>query len=227
MAGPEAGSPEYLAETNHPELDQQVSIAFVVIDTFFLLVFYASRYYNPKAVTLPMLVCNTLCYMLCLGSAATGICESFPSRQLAKTPGSQNDVLAQMSMGYRAVPTSSQRLDRTRAYRELNYFKRERCILIRSSDGEDRRRRIPCYRRPSDYFPDMAATIQSPGVHIYTRGHVRQACRSNPLPPSLRSHTIPSRYHWYRSNHNTPRCHSFHPRFLDLPAFQILLDSSS
>ncbi|EAT90254.1 hypothetical protein HBI56_047150 [Parastagonospora nodorum] len=66
-------SPEFLAETNDPGLDQRVSIAFIVIDTFFLAVFYVSRYYNPKAVGLPMLVCNTLCYVLCLGSAVTGI----------------------------------------------------------------------------------------------------------------------------------------------------------
>ena len=78
MAGSSAGSPEYLAETNDPGLDQRVSIAFIVIDTFFLLVFYVSRYFNPKAVGVPMLVCNTLCYVLCMGSAATGICESFP-----------------------------------------------------------------------------------------------------------------------------------------------------
>ncbi|CAO2655513.1 Nn.00g043160.m01.CDS01 [Neocucurbitaria sp. VM-36] len=73
MAGSSAGSPEYLAETNDPTLDQRVSIAFIVIDTFFLLVFYVSRYFNPKAVGVPMLVCNTLCYVLCMGSAATGI----------------------------------------------------------------------------------------------------------------------------------------------------------
>ncbi|KAH7348013.1 integral membrane protein PTH11-like protein [Pyrenochaeta sp. MPI-SDFR-AT-0127] len=73
MAGSSAGSPEYLAETNDPGLDQRVSIAFIVIDTFFLLVFYTSRYFNPKAVGLPMLICNTLCYVLCMGSAATGI----------------------------------------------------------------------------------------------------------------------------------------------------------
>jgi hypothetical protein len=36
---PTAGSPEYLAETNNPNLDQQVSIAFIVIDTFFLFIF--------------------------------------------------------------------------------------------------------------------------------------------------------------------------------------------
>jgi hypothetical protein len=69
-------SPEYLAETNDPFLDQRVSIAFIVIDTFFLLLFYVSRYYNKKAVGWPMLVCNTLAYFLCLGSAATGICGS-------------------------------------------------------------------------------------------------------------------------------------------------------
>lgn len=79
MAGPSVGSPEYLAQTNDPGLDERVSIAFIVINTFFLLVFYLSRYYNPKAVGVPMLVCNTLCYVFCLGSAATGICESFPS----------------------------------------------------------------------------------------------------------------------------------------------------
>lgn len=73
-AGPP--SPEFLAETNNPHLDQRVSIAFVVIDTAFLLLFYVSRYYNPKAVGMPMLVCNTLCYVLCMGSAATGICGS-------------------------------------------------------------------------------------------------------------------------------------------------------
>ncbi|KAL5344278.1 hypothetical protein ACLOAV_010782 [Pseudogymnoascus australis] len=73
MAGSSAGSSEYLAETNDPGLDQRVSIAFIVIDTFFLLVFYVSRYFNPKAVGVPMLVCNTLCYVLCMGSAATGI----------------------------------------------------------------------------------------------------------------------------------------------------------
>jgi hypothetical protein len=79
MAGSNAPSPEFLAETNDPGLDQRVSIAFIVIDTFFLLVFYVSRYFNPKAVGVPMLVCNTLCYVLCLGSAATGICECCPS----------------------------------------------------------------------------------------------------------------------------------------------------
>jgi hypothetical protein len=79
MAGSRAGSPEYRAERNDPDLDQRVSIAFILIDTFFLLVFFASRYFNPKAVGVPMVVCNTLCYVLCMGSAATGICESFPS----------------------------------------------------------------------------------------------------------------------------------------------------
>ena len=79
MAGSSAGPSEYLAETNDPGLDQRVSITFIVIDTFFLLVFYVSRYFNPRAVGVPMLVCNTLCYVLCMGSAATGIRESFPS----------------------------------------------------------------------------------------------------------------------------------------------------
>ncbi|OAA67740.1 hypothetical protein LEL_10363 [Akanthomyces lecanii RCEF 1005] len=73
MAGPTPGSPEYLAETNDPGLDQRVSIVFTVINTVFLAIFYASRHYNPKAVGRPMLVCNTLCYIFCLGSAATGI----------------------------------------------------------------------------------------------------------------------------------------------------------
>ncbi|KAF1978870.1 hypothetical protein BU23DRAFT_497845 [Bimuria novae-zelandiae CBS 107.79] len=75
MAASSAGppSPEFLAETNNPYLDQRVSIVFIVIDTFFLMLFYVSRYYNRKAVGTPMLVCNTLCYVLCLGSAATGI----------------------------------------------------------------------------------------------------------------------------------------------------------
>lgn len=77
MAGSSAFSPEYLAETNNPGLDQRVSIAFIVIDTFFLLVFFLSRYYNPKAVGVPMLVCNTLCYVFCIGSATAGIRESF------------------------------------------------------------------------------------------------------------------------------------------------------
>ncbi len=54
MAGSSAGSLEYLTETNDPGLDQRVSIAFIVIDTFFLLVFYVSRYFNPKAVGVPM-----------------------------------------------------------------------------------------------------------------------------------------------------------------------------
>ena len=83
MVGSSALSPEYLAETNDPGLDQRVSIAFIVTDTLFLLVFYVSRYYNPKAVGVPMLVCNTVCYVLCLGSAVTGICESFLSCLLA------------------------------------------------------------------------------------------------------------------------------------------------
>lgn len=73
MAGPTPGSPEYLAQTNNPALDQRVSIAFTMINTFFLAIFYVSRYYNPKAVGTPMLVCNTLCYVFCLGSAAAGI----------------------------------------------------------------------------------------------------------------------------------------------------------
>ncbi|KAJ3475615.1 hypothetical protein NLG97_g9396 [Lecanicillium saksenae] len=73
MAGPTPGSPEYLAETNDPGLDQRVSIVFAIIDTIFLAIFYVSRYYNPKAVGKPMLICNTLCYIFCLGSAATGI----------------------------------------------------------------------------------------------------------------------------------------------------------
>lgn len=70
-------SPEFLAETNDPGLDQRVSIGFIVIDTFFLGVFFMSRYYNPKAIGWPMLVCNALCYVFCMGSAATGICKSF------------------------------------------------------------------------------------------------------------------------------------------------------
>lgn len=78
MTGGQAPLPEFLAETNNPLLDQRVSIAFIVIDTFFLLLFYVSRYFNKKAVGRPMLVCNTLCYVLCMGSAATGICESVP-----------------------------------------------------------------------------------------------------------------------------------------------------
>lgn len=73
MSGTSAESPEYLAETNDPSLDQRMSI---VVGTFFLSVNIASRYYNPKAVGLPMLVCNTLCYVLCIGNAATGICKS-------------------------------------------------------------------------------------------------------------------------------------------------------
>ncbi|KAF9732422.1 integral membrane protein [Paraphaeosphaeria minitans] len=78
MAASSAGpaSPAFLAETRNPYLDQHVSIAFIVIDTAFMLLFYASRYYNRKAVGTQMLVCNTLCYMLCMGSAATGILMS-------------------------------------------------------------------------------------------------------------------------------------------------------
>lgn len=71
-------SPEFLAETNDPYLDQRVSIAFIVIDTAFLLLFYTSRYYNAKAIGTPMLVCNTICYIFCLGSAVAGICGFFP-----------------------------------------------------------------------------------------------------------------------------------------------------
>lgn len=66
---------EYLAETNDPGLDQRVSIAFIVIDTLFLLLFYVSRYFNPKAIGMPMLVCNTLCFFFCMGSAVAGICK--------------------------------------------------------------------------------------------------------------------------------------------------------
>lgn len=69
-------SPEFLAERNNPGLDQRVSIAFIVIDTFFLGVFLVSRYLNPKAIALPMVIFNTLCYLLCLGSAVAGIRES-------------------------------------------------------------------------------------------------------------------------------------------------------
>ncbi|KAF2737779.1 hypothetical protein EJ04DRAFT_460471 [Polyplosphaeria fusca] len=72
-SGGQPPSPDFLAETNDPFLDQRVSIAFIVIDTFFLLLFYVSRYFNRKAVGWPMLVCNTLAYVLCMGSAATGI----------------------------------------------------------------------------------------------------------------------------------------------------------
>ncbi|KAJ6018417.1 hypothetical protein N7499_003734 [Penicillium canescens] len=73
MAGLRVRSSELLAGTNDPGLDQRVSIAFIVIDTFFMLVFYVSRYFNPKAVGVPMVMCNTLCYVFCIGSAATGI----------------------------------------------------------------------------------------------------------------------------------------------------------
>ncbi|KAF1841388.1 uncharacterized protein K460DRAFT_292763 [Cucurbitaria berberidis CBS 394.84] len=73
MAGSSAPSPEFLAERNNPGLAQRVCIAFIIIDTFFLLVFFVSRYFNRKAVGMPMLVCNTLCYVLCMGTAATGI----------------------------------------------------------------------------------------------------------------------------------------------------------
>jgi hypothetical protein len=74
MAGSSVGSSDLLAETNHPGLDQRVSIAFIMIDTFFILMFYVSRYFNPKAVGVPMVVCNTLSFLFCMGSAATGIC---------------------------------------------------------------------------------------------------------------------------------------------------------
>ncbi|KAJ5715337.1 uncharacterized protein N7483_012518 [Penicillium malachiteum] len=73
MAASSVSSSEFLAEQNDPSLDQRVSIAFIVIDTFLMLVFYVSRYFNPKAVGGPMLICNTLCYVFCLGSATTGI----------------------------------------------------------------------------------------------------------------------------------------------------------
>lgn len=73
MVRPAEGSPEWLAETNDPYLDQRVSIVFIVIDTLFLAIFYISRYYNPKAIGRAMLWCNTLCYICCLGSATTGI----------------------------------------------------------------------------------------------------------------------------------------------------------
>ncbi|KXH31186.1 integral membrane protein [Colletotrichum nymphaeae SA-01] len=73
MAGSSPPSSEYIVEMNSPGLDERVSIAFIVIDTLFLLVFYLSRYFNPKAVGVPMLVCNTLCYVFCIGSATVGI----------------------------------------------------------------------------------------------------------------------------------------------------------
>jgi len=87
MNGSRVGSPEYLAETNHPHRALRVSIAFIVIDTFFLLVFYLSRRYNPTAVRRPMLVCNTLCYLFCLGSAVAGICKFHPSYLLGLVVG--------------------------------------------------------------------------------------------------------------------------------------------
>ncbi|KAJ5477640.1 hypothetical protein N7530_003149 [Penicillium desertorum] len=73
MADSSVGLSELLPETNDPGLDQRVSVAFIVIDTIFMLVFYVSRYFNPKAVGVPMMVCNTLCYVFCMGSAVTGI----------------------------------------------------------------------------------------------------------------------------------------------------------
>ena len=87
-----SASSEYLAETNDPGLDERVSIAFIVIDTFFLLVFYVSWYFNSKAVGVPILVCNTLCYVFCMGSAATGICESSPSCLLAWVVGFRRTI---------------------------------------------------------------------------------------------------------------------------------------
>ena len=68
-------TPGYLAQTNHPQLDQQVGIAFIAINTFFLVLLFISRHYNPKAVVIPMLVCNTLCYLMCLAISIVGICE--------------------------------------------------------------------------------------------------------------------------------------------------------
>jgi hypothetical protein len=79
----ELPSPEFLLETNHPQLDQQVSIAFIVINTFFIALLFLSRYFNPHAVVTPMLVCNTLCYALCIGIAIGGICEYSVSLPLA------------------------------------------------------------------------------------------------------------------------------------------------
>lgn len=70
FAGSSSAQTKYLAQTNNPELDQLVSIAFAAIDTFFILVFHTS-------VRIPMCVCNTICHVLCLGSATTGIRESF------------------------------------------------------------------------------------------------------------------------------------------------------
>lgn len=75
MDGSSPPSLEFLAETNDPGLDQRVSIAFIVVDTVFLVLFYVSWRLNSKAVGVPMLVCNTLCYVFCIGSAVAGICE--------------------------------------------------------------------------------------------------------------------------------------------------------
>ncbi|KAK1463483.1 CFEM domain-containing protein [Colletotrichum melonis] len=74
MAGSSPPSSEYIVEMNNSALDEMVSTAFIVIDTLFLLVFYLSRYFNPKPVGVPMLVCNTLCYVCCMRSASVGIC---------------------------------------------------------------------------------------------------------------------------------------------------------
>ncbi|KAJ5936188.1 hypothetical protein N7454_005486 [Penicillium verhagenii] len=64
-----SGSP---AETNDPGLDQRVSVAFIVLNKFFILLFYVSRYFKLKAVVVPMLVYNTLCYVFYIRSVMTG-----------------------------------------------------------------------------------------------------------------------------------------------------------
>ncbi|KAF1998705.1 hypothetical protein P154DRAFT_438640 [Amniculicola lignicola CBS 123094] len=68
MAGAKVGSPEYLAETNDAGLDQRVSVwlllSYSTVDTFFYCFFI---------VGIPMLVCSTLAYILCIESAVTGI----------------------------------------------------------------------------------------------------------------------------------------------------------
>ncbi|KAJ6016566.1 hypothetical protein N7540_011157 [Penicillium herquei] len=69
-----------------------------------MLVFYVSRYFNPKAVGVPMLICNTLCYVFCLGSAATGIFLEF-----TYTPAVMFAKLATLFLYYQVFEVSRYR----------------------------------------------------------------------------------------------------------------------
>lgn len=71
-------TPEYLAEDNSTPL-LGTSIAFLVLETIFMVLLYISRYLaKGERVNLSMEILMTMTYVVCISKIAIAFCMTFP-----------------------------------------------------------------------------------------------------------------------------------------------------